>query len=237
MSALLEVESVSVSYWRGTRVTHVLRDVSLELHAGELGGIWGGRSAGKTTLAKIVAGLLAPSSGRVTFDGRDVVADRGGELHAQIGLAMRHGPEFEDVSVAAWIASTMLHNCSWSGALKRARLALDRVGAADTADKPWEHLSDGERMLASIAQAIVRGPQVLIADDPVAGLGGLDRAGIMELLREIAAEGVAVLMMAAELAELHGAEQIWALDRGRLDGPPARPLGTVVPLRSSGHSS
>jgi ABC-type cobalamin/Fe3+-siderophores transport system ATPase subunit len=113
-------------------------------------------------------------------------------------------------------------------------MALDRVGAAALADQPWEQLSDGERMLVSIAQAIVRGPRMIVADDPVAGLGGKDRAEIMELLRGVAAEGVAVLMMAAELSELHGADQIWALDRGRLDGPPARPSGIIVPLRSAG---
>ncbi|MET0604675.1 MAG: ABC transporter ATP-binding protein [Baekduia sp.] len=234
MSSLLVVESISASYWRGARATHVLRDVSLSLDAGEFGGVWGGRSSGKTTLAKVVTGLLAPGAGRVVFDGRDLDADRRGELHTQIGFATRRGPEFEDVPVVSWIASTMLHHSSWTGALKRARLALDRVGAAELAEEPWEHLSDGERMLASIAQAIVRGPRLIVADDPVAGLGGKDRAEIMELLRGVAAEGVAVLMMAAELSELHGADQIWALDRGRLDGPPERPGGIVVPLRSAG---
>lgn len=234
MSPLLVAEAISVSYWRGSRATHVLREVSLSLDAGEFGGVWGGRSSGKTTLARVVTGLLAPETGRVVFDGQDLDSDRRGRLHTQIGLATRRGPEFEDVPVASWIASTMLHHSSWTGALKRARSALDRVGAAELADKPWEHLSDGERMLASIAQAIVRSPRLIVADDPVAGLGGKDRAEIMELLRSVAAEGVAVLMMAAELSELHGADQIWALDRGRLDGPPARPTGTVVPLRSAG---
>lgn len=234
MRSLLAVESVSASYWRGPRATHVLRDVSLSLDAGEFGGVWGGRSSGKTTLAKIVAGVLAPAAGRVVFDGQDLDPDRRGRLHSQIGLATRRGPEFEDMPVASWIASTMLHHSSWAGALKRARSALDRVGAAELADEPWEHLSDGERMLVSIAQAIVREPRLIVADDPVAGLGGKDRAEIMDLLRGVAAEGVAVLMMAAELSELHGADQIWALDRGRLDGPPERPAGIVVPLRSAG---
>jgi ABC-type branched-subunit amino acid transport system ATPase component len=89
-------------------------------------------------------------------------------------------------------------------------------------------------MLAAIAQAIARGPRLIVVDDPVAGLAGRDRAEIMELLRAIASEGVAVLMTAAELADIHGVDQIWTLDRGRLDGPPARRTGTVVPLRSAG---
>lgn len=233
MEALVAVEGLCVSYWRGLRETQVLQDVSFELYPGELAGVWGRRSAGKTTLALAVAGLLEPREGRVTFDGRDLRMDPGGELHAQIGLASRRGPEVEDLSVGAWIASTLLRGRRWREARRQALGALDRVGAAGLADMRWEHLSDGERMLASVAQAIVREPRLVIADDPVAGLGGKDRADIMELLRSLTQDGTTVLVMAADLSELHGVEQIWALDRGRLDGPPRRPAAPVVPLRSS----
>jgi ABC-type multidrug transport system ATPase subunit len=238
MAPLLALESVSVRHWRGRRPVPVLDDVVLELHAGEFGGVWGDRGAGKTTLAKVAAGILEPDRGRVLFDGRQLTADarraRHGALHTQIGLATRRGPGFEDLAAEAWIASTMLTGLSWGAALKRSRLALERVGAADVGGEPWENLSDGERMLVAIAQAIVRGPRLLVVDDPVAGLGVQRRAEIMELLHAIAAEGVAVLMTAAELVELQGLDHIWSLDDGRLDGPPSRPLATVVPLRSAG---
>jgi len=232
---LVQVESASLSFWRGPRAIEVLREVSLELHAGEFGGIWGRRGAGKTTLARIVAGVQAPDAGRVLFDGRELRdPDRDGELMAQIGLASRRGPDFEHMDALTWIMSTLVHLSPWRTAQRRARAALDRVGIGDVASMPWDHMSDGERMLAAIAQAIARGPRLVIVDDPVAGFGDQDRAEVMDLLRDIAADGVAVLMTAAELSELHGADQIWALDRGRLDGPPPRPMGAVVHLRASG---
>lgn len=234
MTPLVQVESVSLSFWRGDRETVVLRDVSLQLDPGEFGGIWGRRSVGKTTLAHIVTGLQAPDEGRVVFDGRPLRdPDRDGQLLAQIGLASRRGPELEDMDPLTWISSTLVHVSSWREARRRAREALRRVGIGDVGPLRWSHMSEGERMLASIAQAIVREPRLLVVDDPVAGFAGSDRAEVMELLREIAAEGVAVLMTASEVAELGGVDQIWALDRGHLDGPPARPLGAVVPLRAT----
>jgi ABC-type multidrug transport system ATPase subunit len=234
MTPLLRIEAVSLSYWRGARRFEVLRDVSLDLEAGEFGGVWADRSSGKTTLAKLAAGLLAPHEGRVMFDGHDLaLPDRSGRLHSRIGLATRRGPGLEQMAVEKWIASTMLNSFSWNAAITRTRHALDRVGAAETATEPWEDLSDAERGLVAIAHAIVRGPQLLVADDPVAGLGGARRGKIISLLRSFAAEGVTVLMTAAELTELSGADRIWSLDAGRLDGPPPRPMATVVPLRSA----
>jgi ABC-type multidrug transport system ATPase subunit len=238
VTALLTLDAVSMRYWRGRRPIQVLRDVSLDLEAGEFGGIWGDRSAGKTTIAKIAAGVLSPDEGRVTFGGQRLSdATRqahGGALHAQIGLATRRGPEMDGLSVEAWIASTMLNSHPWRDAVRRAHLALERVGAADIGAESWENLADGERMLVAIAQAIVRGPRLLVVDDPVAGLGASRRAEIMELLHSIVGVGVAVLMTAAELVELQGADRIWSLADMRLDGPPARPMGTVVPLRGMG---
>jgi ABC-type multidrug transport system ATPase subunit len=238
MTPLLTLESVSLRYWRGRRPVQVLKEVSLDLEAGEFGGIWGDRSAGKTTIAKIAAGVLSPDEGRVTFDGQRL-ADAGrqeqrGALHAQIGLATRRGPEMDGLSVEAWIAATMLNSHSWRAALRRAHIALERVGAADVGADSWENLADGERMLVAIAQAIVRGPKLLIVDDPVAGLGASRRTEIMDLLHSIRGAGVAVLMTAAELVELQGADRIWSLADMCLDGPPARPIGTVVPLRGTG---
>lgn len=237
MTPLVEVKAVTHTFWRGARATKVLSDVSLELHAGEMGGIWGRRGSGKTTLARIAAGVQIPDEGHVVFDGRVLGdPDHDGMLVPEIGLASRQGPEFEDMDPETWITSTLVHLSSWRDAKRRARAALDRVGIGDAAGVPWQHLSDGERMLCSIAQAIARGPKLIVVDDPVAGLGGKDRAEIMDLLRGVSAEGVTVLMTAAELSELRGVDQIWSLDRGRLDGPPARPVGTVVPLRASGGS-
>lgn len=230
---LLELRSVHVNFWRGLRSTHVLRDVSFELYEGECCGVWGRRGSGKTILAAVVAGVRTPDSGDVLFGGTSLgTLAPTGTLHAQIGLASRRGPEFDDMNAMTWITSTLVHLTSWRTAQRRARTAVDRVGLGDAACMGWRDMSDGERMLAAIAQAIARGPRLLIVDDPVAGLAGRERADVLDLLRGFAAEGVAVLMTAADLTELRGLDQIWALDDGRLDGPPRRRMGDVVPLRS-----
>jgi ABC-type multidrug transport system ATPase subunit len=230
VAAVLALDGVSLCHRRGRRSVWVLDDVSLEMVAGELAGVWGRRGSGKTTLANVAAGVLTPDAGSVLLDGQPL-NDRRGILHAQIGLATRRGPEIDGMPVEDWIASALLISHAYRDALRLARLALERAGVGDLAGEPWEVLSDGEQMLASIAQAIVRGPRVLIVDDPIAGVAGAERDEVMGLLQSIAATGVAVLMTAAELMELRGLDRIWSLRDGRLDGPTVRAGGTVVSLR------
>jgi putative ABC transport system ATP-binding protein len=238
MAPVLVLDRVSLCHRRGRKSTMVLHDVSMALEAGELTGVWGRRGAGKSTLAHVAAGILSPDRGSVLLDGEPLArtgrAARGGVLHAQIGLATRRGPELDEMPVEDWIASALLLSHSYRDALELAHRALAHVGAAEVGGDPWGDLSDGERMLVSLAQAIVRGPRVLIVDDPIAGLGAVERDEVMQLLASIAATGVAVLITAAELVELRGLDRIWSLRDGRLDGPSVRPSGTVIPLRAGG---
>jgi ABC-type multidrug transport system ATPase subunit len=232
MSALLQVRAVSVSYWRGHRPVQALDKVSFDLAAGEFGGVWGDRGAGKTTLVRTVAGLLAPDRGEVVFDGGPL-RDGAGDPRSSIGFASRSGPLLEDLAVEEWIATSVLDGRAWRDALASARGVLERVGAEATGGERWRDLSDSERMMAAVAHAIVRRPRLLVVDDPVAGMGVVGRAAVMELLRSIADEGVAVLMTAGDVTDFHGANRIWGLEAGRLDGPPARPAGRVVSLRGA----
>jgi putative ABC transport system ATP-binding protein len=241
VAALLSLESVSKRYWRGHRPVDVLDGVSLELEAGEVGAVWGPRSAGKTTLLELAAGLQEPDAGRVLFDGEDLARmsakQVGALLHAQIGIATRVGPASHELTTGHWIAMALLDRVGWREGLRRAYRALERVGATDVAGHTWNDLSDGERTLVSIARAVVREPRLLLVDDPSAGLGLLERGEIAALLRSIADQaGVAVLMTAAEVTEIQGARTIWSLAGGRLIGRSPRPAGTVVELPARGAS-
>ncbi|HEY6761055.1 MAG TPA: ATP-binding cassette domain-containing protein [Baekduia sp.] len=213
----------------------VLQDVRLELHGGELGGIWGRRGTGKTTIAHVAAGLIVPDAGRVILDGTPLRertrAVRHGALQATIGFASRQGPHVGEVTIAQWIGSALVSSHTHGQALQLAHRALGKTGTGHLATASWSELSGGERMLVAIARAIVRGPRLLVVDDPVAGLGGSERGEIMQLLRSIAALGVGVLVTAAELIELQGMDRIWMLRDGRVEGPTVRAGGDVVPLR------
>jgi putative ABC transport system ATP-binding protein len=234
VTALLAFDAVAKRHWRGRRAVTVLEDGSLELSAGELGAVWGGRGAGKTTLVELAAGLQTPDAGQIFFDGRDIARLSRREvselLHAQIGIATRSGPVSHALAAREWVAMPIMDRLTAREATRRAQLALERVGAADVGPEPWRNLSDGERTLVAIARAMVRAPRLLLVDDPSTGLGLLERGEVVGLLRSIAEQaGIAVLMTASDLAEVQGASTIWSLAGGRLTGRRSEGA-TVVPF-------
>jgi energy-coupling factor transporter ATP-binding protein EcfA2 len=231
MRPVVHVSEVSVTFQRGPLRVDVLRDVSMELFPGELGGVWGRCGSGKTTLAATIAGMQSPGQGRVLFDNGE---SRGhldeGRVAAHVGFAAtRHGPPHDDWTPVDWIRASMVAlGLPWRTIRRRAHVSLDRVGIGEFADERWAHLSDSTRALASIAHAIAKTPRLLVVDDAVAGLGVGDRASMMGFLRGFAGDGMAVLITAAEMTDLRGVTRLWELEDGRLDGPPVRPPGPAV---------
>jgi ABC-type lipoprotein export system ATPase subunit len=234
MSVILAFDAVSKRHWRGRRPVTVLEQSSLELEAGELGAVWGGRGAGKTTLIELAAGLQDPDAGRILFDGRDIALlsrrQIGELLHEQIGIATRTGPASQALAVREWVSMAIMDRLPTREATRRTQLVLERVGAGEVAGEPWRDLSDGERTLVSIARAMVRAPRLVLVDDPSAGLGLLERGAIVGLLRSIAEDaGVSVLMTAGDLTDVQGAAVTWSLAAGRLAGRRAEGA-TIVPF-------
>jgi ABC-type lipoprotein export system ATPase subunit len=225
--ALLSLDSVSKSYWRGPSEVRVLSDACLDLHAGEFMGVWGRRGAGKTTLLRIAAGLETPDRGAVRFDGEDLslLSEQG---HArlrrgEIGWVRRSGPRSE-LCILDYVALPLLIAHGQREANRRADNALRRVGMAQCAGQHWESLSDGERALVAIAHGIARRPRLLLIDDPTANLGLREREEIMILLRALVEEtNVAVLMTVPDMPTALRSHQLRALSGGRLLTPPPEP--------------
>lgn len=224
MSTLL-LESVSKSLWRGPTELAVLKDVSLEVRAGELVAVYGQRGSGKTTLLQVAAGFDAPDSGRVLFEGRDLKAFSRRDLarlhREQIGWVERAGPHSRELPIRSYLALALLRRLGRKAAERCAQTALAKVGVADCADHRWDDLSDTARTLVAIAQALVREPKLVIVDDPTAGLGIVDRERIVGLLRSAAEEGgVGVLIAVPDMPAMLHAHQLRFLGRGRLLAPP-----------------
>lgn len=236
MTPLLRLDSVSKSYWRGPRELRVLHDVSLDVHAGELVGVYGPRGAGKTTLLRLAAGFEAPDRGIVSLDGRSLARRSRREaahmLRHEIGWVERAGPQSPDLPMRVYVALPLYRTLGPLAAQRRAVAALAKVGADDAADLPWSSLSDTARTLVAIAQALVREPRLLLVDDPTAGLGILDRERVGGLLRSAAEEGgLGVLMAVPELPAMLHAHEVRSLSRGRLLAPAGGPpdgAATVV---------
>lgn len=233
---LLRLQSVTKSYWRGSRELRVLRGASLEVFAGALVSVYGQRSSGKTALLQIAAGFQRPTAGQVVFDGRDLGALRARELarvhREQIGWIERAGPHTPDLSVGRYVALPLYRDLGPRGADRRARAALAAYGVEDCADDRWADLSDSARILCAIAQAMARRPRLLIADDPTAGLGIVDRERVCSVLRSAADDhGVGVLIAVPDMPSMLQSHEVRLLTRGRLLAPAERlpePGATVL---------
>jgi ABC-type lipoprotein export system ATPase subunit len=222
--ALLSLDAVSKSYWRGPSEVRVLAGASLELCAGEFMGVWGRRGAGKTTLLRIAAGLETPDRGTVRFDGEDL-ASLSEQGHArlrrdEVGWVRRAGPRSE-LCILDYVALPLLIEHGQREANRRADRALQRVGMAQCAGQHWDSLSDGERALVAIAHGIARTPRLLLIDDPTANLGVREREEIILLLRALVEETrLAVLMTVPDMPTALRSHQLRALSGGRLLTPP-----------------
>jgi ABC-type sugar transport system ATPase subunit len=229
--SLLELSHVSKSYMRGVRERVALADVSMEMEAGELVSVWGMRRSGRSTLLRVAAGVEAPDSGVVRFDGRDL-SDRASEmLGAGIGYCRTtFHPSEGEVILDHLILGQYARGISPSVAATRARAALERAGVARCAELRPSELDACETVLVALARSLALQPRLLLIDEPTIGVDLLARDQILLLLQSFASEGIAVLMSTGDSTALSGARAL-TLSDGELHGRPTRELAAVVPLR------
>lgn len=230
---LLSMENVSKTYYRGPHELQVLCDVSLDVYAGDFVAVYGQRSAGKTTLLKVAAGVEPPDSGTVSFAGQDLAKlsrRRLAGLHREeIGWVRRAGPQSQDLRMIDHVALPLLSSVGQQQAQQKAKAALATAGVGGCGFEHWGSLSDAERMAVSLAQGLVREPRLLLVDDPTAGLDVLERDRIVALIRSVADEGrLGVVMVVPELPAMLRARDVRSLSAGRLLAPDPPPGGQGV---------
>jgi len=229
--ALLRVERL-VRRFGGILATD---HVSLDVAEGELHAIIGPNGAGKTTLISQLTGHLAPHSGTIFLGGRDITGMPAYRRSA-LGLARSFQitsllPDFTAADNVA-LAAQAHHGHSfrfWGNARKEkalrdaAQAALDRVGLGGRADVLVSRLSHGEQRELELAVALATGPQLLLLDEPMAGLGITESARMVKLLRELRKEVTIVLVEHDMEAVFALADRISVLVYGRViaSGAPA----------------
>ncbi|HEY6780570.1 MAG TPA: ATP-binding cassette domain-containing protein [Thermoleophilaceae bacterium] len=229
---LLALDRVTKRYWRGAHAVLALDEVSLELERGDFIAVWGRRGAGKSTLLRIAAGMESPDEGKVRFEGVDLShhsrAKQAHLLRERIGVVQRSGPSIPSLPMLDYVALPLLGRLGRLEAHRRAAAALQRVGVKDSAGLTWGRLSDGAQALVAVAHAIVRGPSLVLADDPSTGLDAVEREHVVGLLRTAADEtGIGVLLTTPDMPDMLRSNHVMSLSHGRLIQPRSEP-GRVI---------
>jgi heme exporter protein A len=181
----------SVHVWRGDR--HVLRGVSLSLQPKQLLHISGPNGTGKTTLLRVVCGLLRPEHGRVSWLGKSIASVRD-EYQAALAYASHEPALKADL--------TALENLHFAVGLKRRvtrdglRASLERTGVADCADLPARVLSAGQRRRVAMARVLAMGASLWLLDEPFTNLDAAGTDLMSRLLQSHVEQGGAALVVA-----------------------------------------
>jgi branched-chain amino acid transport system ATP-binding protein len=232
----LVVDSVSKSFG----AVQAVQEVAFPVERGSLTCLIGPNGAGKSTLLHCVSGFLRPDRGRITLEGKEIsrwsAHKRAGAGLATVFQVMR-APHETDVWTAvmigshAWTRAGFLEGIlrppwQWREerhAREEAWRALEEVGLAERAHDPAAALPLGQLRLLAVARALAQRPQVLLLDEPVAGLRAAEKARLMKVFRDLKERGLTQILIEHDMQFVgQVAERVIVLDRGRViaDGPP-----------------
>ncbi|MBS0556750.1 MAG: ABC transporter ATP-binding protein [Proteobacteria bacterium] len=186
--ALLQLQNVSRRL--GGRV--IVQDMTLALDRGCVLGLLGVNGAGKTTTLRMIAGVLAPNTGKVLFDGR--------ELHEEPALSRRLGylpetpPLYAELRVDEYLAfCARVRGLRGKAALTAVDGVVERCGLAEVRRRLCGNLSKGFAQRTGIAQAIIHDPDLIVLDEPASGLDPVQAVSIRKLVKELGSEHAVIL--------------------------------------------
>ncbi|MBL6728531.1 MAG: ABC transporter ATP-binding protein [Methylophilaceae bacterium] len=232
---LISIENVSFGY--GKTLLH--KDINMQFSRGKVSAIMGGSGCGKTTILRLIGGQLQPNSGKVVVDG-DVVheQDRNGLYHLRrkMGMLFQHGALFTDLSVYENVAFPMREHTDLPENIIRdlVLLKLNAVGLRGAQDKMPAELSGGMARRVALARAVALDPDIIMYDEPFAGLDPISMAVICDLIRSLNdALGATSIIVTHDVAETFSfADYIYFLADGTIaaEGSPKQLMASKLPF-------
>jgi ABC-2 type transport system ATP-binding protein len=209
--AILEVRNLSVVYG----ATKAVDDITFQVVHGEIFGLLGPNGAGKTSTLGAIEGLIRPRAGSVLLDGFDV-QHRPGEAKARMGVQLQ-ATSFQSeltirqiVRLYAGLYGVVLSNTEIDDQLRV-------VGLADEAGKPFKQLSGGQQQRLALYVAVIHEPQLLLLDEPTAGLDPQARRQLWGRIEEIRKKGGSILLTTHSMEEAQAVcDRVAIIDHGKL---------------------
>ncbi len=210
---LLRVEHLTKSFGELIAVD----GLSFTAEAGKIFGLLGPNGAGKTTTISMICGLLRPSSGSVHVDGIDLGADPIA-VKRRLGVVPQEIAIYEDLSAVEnlrfWGG---IYGLRGAALRSRCEELLRLVGLADRSTEPVRVFSGGMKRRLNLAMGLVHGPKLVLLDEPTAGIDPQARLNILQVVRDIVAEGTTVLYTTHYLEEAeHLCDELAIMDHGKI---------------------
>lgn len=210
VGSAIEVTGLSHDYGS----IRALSNVDLHVERGEIFGLIGPNGAGKTTLIRTIVGSLHPREGKVTVLGLEPKADRW-KLRSHLGYMPQAAALYDDLTVRANVSFFLAGHQRGNG---RAQVAesLSFVELSDRAGHRVHTLSGGMKQRLSLACALVHRPDVLLLDEPTAGVDPELRASFWQRFRDLASNGTTIVVSTHQMDEAYACDRIAILSRGQV---------------------
>jgi tungstate transport system ATP-binding protein len=209
--AILPIRGQGLTLVRGART--ILSDVDMHIDGAGTLVIMGPNGAGKSLLVRVLAGLVSPTSGSVTWAGTP--PDRG--RASKLGFVFQHPVHLRRSALANITYALAVAGVPRSQRAEKARAALVRAGIAHLANAPARVLSGGEQQLVAIARALATDPEVLVLDEPTSALDPATTSAIEAVTQSVSRDGMRVVLITHDVGQARRlGDEIAFLHRGRL---------------------
>jgi ABC-2 type transport system ATP-binding protein len=216
---VIEIEDLVVRYGRGGSAVTAVDGLSLAVRQGSVTAILGPNGAGKTSTIETAEGYRRPDRGRVSVLGLDPVADRRA-LMPRLGVMLQEGGAWSGARAREMIR----HVARLHAHPLDVDLLVERLDLGSCDRTPYRRLSGGQKQRLALATALVGRPELVVLDEPTAGLDPLARRSTWELVEELRRDGVSLVLTTHYMEEAERlADQVYVIDHGRViaSGSPA----------------
>lgn len=201
--AVIELKDIMKTYIMGDAIVHALDHVSVEINVGEFTSIMGPSGSGKSTMMNVLGCLDRPTSGQFFLDGKEIAGYNDDELaitrNQKIGFVFQNFNLLPKLTALVNVALPLVYaGVQEEERIERATKALEMVGLGARLDHKPNEMSGGQRQRVAIARALINNPAIVMADEPTGNLDTKSSYEIMDIFKQLNANGRTVVMVTHE---------------------------------------
>ncbi len=220
----LRVSNLCKTYIINKRQNNVLRNVNLEIHAGEMVGIMGPSGSGKTTLLYTVSGMDDATAGRVDFFGQEMTKLSANEMSdlrlTKMGFVfqqmymLKNLSIYDNIIMPAYQSPEGKTKAGREAVNERARMLMHKLGISEVADNDINEVSGGQLQRACICRSMINRPKIIFADEPTGALNKQNSIEVMEELNRIHGEGTSILLVTHDMKVAARCQRVLYIEDG-----------------------